>query len=75
MGMVGGGDGRVEVLFWVGGVPLVMGGDGEMERGDRQDLQKHVGVVAGDGIGMVRWGSEEECDEGGRGGGEGGEAG
>lgn len=40
------------------------GGDGEMERGDRQDLQKHVGVVAGDGIGMVRWGGEEECDEG-----------
>jgi len=39
-------------------------GDGEMERGDRQDLQKHVGVVAGDGIGMVRWGGEEECDEG-----------
>ncbi len=47
-----------------GGVPLVMGGDREMERGDRQDLQKHVGVVAGDGIGMVRWGGEEECDEG-----------
>ncbi len=46
-----------------------------MERGDRQDLQKHVGVVAGDGIGMVRWGGEEECDEGWRGGGEGGEAG
>ncbi len=41
-----------------------MGGDREMERGDRQDLQKHVGVVAGDGIGMVRWGGEEECDEG-----------
>lgn len=63
MGRVGGGDGRVEVLFWVGG-SVSDRGDGEIARGDRQDLQKHVGVVAGDGIGMVRWGGEEECDEG-----------
>lgn len=30
--MVGGGDGRVEVLFWVGS-SVSDGGDGEMERG------------------------------------------
>lgn len=42
---------------------LVRAFDGK-KGGDRQDLQEHVGVVAGDGICVVRWGGEEESDEG-----------
>lgn len=78
MGMVGGGEGRVVVLLRGGG-GLVAGVERGVCKGGKggygQDLQKHISVLAGDGIGMERWGGEEECDERCWGGGEGGEAG